>query len=286
MNQPIHSRLRVLSAVAVSVLAAVAWMGSAGAGDIMVPDAGKSQTIDQIRDQGELRVGIAVQVPWLGQDPNTGQYFGASYEVGQRVAQEIGVPIKPISSGWDVIVAGLQGNQFELAIAPLFGTEKRRKVIDFVEYTASGTCYAVLEDNDKVNTLDDMNQKSVRIGTYTGTGTEHIIVAKYTDATINSVVQQVAGATRVEDLLTKRIDVAPFDHPLAFVLAEEYPQIKIIPGGPEHCVNNVDLPTAISMGLNYGDPEFKKFLEAVVVDMKSQIEASIVKFSATKYMKQ
>ena len=109
MNQPIHSRLRVLSAVAVSVLAAVAWMGSASAGDIMVPDAGKSQTIDQIRDQGELRVGIAVQVPWLGQDPNTGQYFGASYEVGQRVAQEIGVPIKPISSGWDVIVAGPSG---------------------------------------------------------------------------------------------------------------------------------------------------------------------------------
>lgn len=51
------------------------------AGEVMVPAAGKSPTIDQIKEQGELRVGVAVAVPWLGQDPSNGQYFGASYEV-------------------------------------------------------------------------------------------------------------------------------------------------------------------------------------------------------------
>ena len=101
----------------------------------MVPAAGKSATIDQIVSQGELRVGVAVAVPWLGQDPSNGQYFGASYEVGQRIAQVLGVGIKPVSSGWDVIIAGIQGNQFEIAIAPLFATDKRKEVVDFVNYT-------------------------------------------------------------------------------------------------------------------------------------------------------
>ena len=259
--------------------------GVALAGEVMVPAAGKSATIDQIVSQGELRVGVAVAVPWLGQDPSNGQYFGASYEVGQRIAQVLGVGIKPVSSGWDVIIAGIQGNQFEIAIAPLFATDKRKEVVDFVNYTRAGTCYVVLKDGG-INTLEDMNKESVTIGTWTGTGTEHGIREKYDKATINSIVQSVSGATRIEDVLTKRVDVAPIDDAQAFVVAEEFPQVKVIPGGPEHCVNNSDIPFPIGMAFNYGDAEFKSFLEAVVADMQPQIDAAIVKYSSTAYMKQ
>ena len=258
---------------------------SAIAGDIMVPMEGKSVLVDQIKANGEMRVGVAIAPPWLGQDPNTGQYFGAAFEIGQRIAMELGVDITPVSSGWDVIIAGIQGNQFELAIAPLFATEKRRKVVDFVNWTEAGTCYIVLQDSP-IMTYEDMNQPGVRIGTYTGTGTEHGIVDKYTEATIDSIVQQVSGAHRIEDVLTGRIDVAPIDDALAFVMAAEYPEIRIIPESPEHCINNSDIPFPIGMAFNYGDPEFKSMLEAIVADMQDQIAASMVKYSDPQYIKQ
>ena len=148
-----------------------------------------------------------------------------------------------------------------------------------------GTCYVVLKDGG-INTLEDMNKESVTIGTWTGTGTEHGIREKYDKATINSIVQSVSGATRIEDVLTKRVDVAPIDDAQAFVVAEEFPQVKVIPGGPEHCVNNSDIPFPIGMAFNYGDAEFKSFLEAVVADMQPQIDAAIVKYSSAAYMKQ
>ncbi len=258
---------------------------SAIAGDIMVPMEGKSVLVDQIKANGEMRVGVAIAPPWLGQDPNTGQYFGAAFEIGQRIAMELGVDITAVSSGWDVIIAGIQGNQFELAIAPLFATEKRRKVVDFVNWTEAGTCYIVLQDSP-IMTYEDMNQPGVRIGTYTGTGTEHGIVDKYTEATIDSIVQQVSGAHRIEDVLTGRIDVAPIDDALAFVMAAEYPEIRIIPESPEHCINNSDIPFPIGMAFNYGDPEFKSMLEAIVADMQDQIAASMVKYSDPQYIKQ
>ena len=258
---------------------------SAIAGEIMVPMEGKSALVDQIKENGEMRVGVAIAPPWLGQDPNTGQYFGAAFEIGQRIAMELGVDITPVSSGWDVIIAGIQGNQFELAIAPLFATEKRRKVVDFVNWTAAGTCYIVLKDSP-IMTFEDMNQPGVRIGTYTGTGTEHGIVDKYTEATIESIVQQVSGAHRIEDVLTGRIDVAPIDDALAFVMAAEYPEIRIIPESPDYCINNSDIPFPVGMAFNYGDPEFKAMLEAVVADMQDQIEASMVKYSDPQYIKQ
>ena len=258
---------------------------SAVADDIMAPMEGESAIIDQIKGNGEMKVGVAIAPPWLGQDPNTGQYFGAAFEIGQRVAMELGVDITPVSSGWDVIIAGIQGNQFELAIAPLFATEKRRKVVDFVNWTEAGTCYIVLQDSP-IMTFEDMNQPGVRIGTYTGTGTEHGIVDKYPEATIDSIVQQVSGAHRIEDVLTKRIDVAPIDDALAFVMAAEYPEIRIIPESPEFCINNSDIPFPIGMAFNYGDPAFKTFLEAVVADMQDQIAASLVKYSDPQYIKQ
>ena len=258
---------------------------SAIAGEIMVPMEGKSALVDQIKENGEMRVGVAIAPPWLGQDPNTGQYFGAAFEIGQRIAMELGVEITPVSSGWDVIIAGIQGNQFELAIAPLFATPKRREVVDFVNWTAAGTCYIVLKDSP-IMTFEDMNQPGVRIGTYTGTGTEHGIVAKYTEATIESIVQQVSGAHRIEDVLTGRIDVAPIDDALAFVMAAEYPEIRIIPESPDYCINNSDIPFPVGMAFNYGDPEFKAMLEAIVADMQGQIEASMVKYSDPQYIKQ
>jgi ABC-type amino acid transport substrate-binding protein len=258
---------------------------SAIAGDIMVPMEGKSALIDQIKENGEMRVGVAIAPPWLGQDPNTGQYFGPAFEIGQRIAMELGVDISPVSSGWDVIIAGIQGNQFELAIAPLFATEKLLKVVDFANWTAAGTCYIVLKDSP-IMTFEDMNQPGVRIGTYTGTGTEHGIVEKYTEAKIESIVQQVSGAHRVEDVLTGRIDVAPIDDALAFVMAAEYSEIRIIPESADYCINNSDIPFPVGMAFNYGDPEFKTFLEAVVADMQDQIAAALVKYSDPKYIKQ
>ena len=255
------------------------------AGDVMVPGAGKSATIDQIKKQGELRLGVAIAPPWLGQDPNNGQYFGPSFEIGQRVALVLGVDVKTVSSGWDVIIAGIQGNQFEIAIAPLFATEKRKKVVDFVNYLSAGTCYVVLKDGP-LKTLDDLNKAGVRIGTWTGTGTEHGIRDKYTNATIDSIVQSVSGAHRIQDVLTKRVDAAPIDDALAFVIADEYPATSILPGGPENCVKNSDIPFPIGLAFNYGDAEFKNFLQAVVDDMGDDIANSLVKFTDPKYMKQ
>ena len=120
----------------------------------------------------------------------------------------------------------------------------------------------------------------------TGLGYEYGIVAKYTKAKIDSVPQLVSGANRFEDVLTRRIDATWLDSDRALLIARTYPQFKILPGGPEFCIDHPDIPVPIGMAINYGDPEFKKFLEAVVADMKPQIKASLIKHRtiALEYM--
>jgi ABC-type amino acid transport substrate-binding protein len=256
------------------------------AGALEVPAKGVSKTIDKIREQKELRAGVAVSPPYLAQDPNTGKWFGPAEEIGQRVAGLLNVELKLIPTVWSVIIAGLQGNRFEVALAPLFATPKRRQVVDFVNYANPGTCYLVRKDNPKpINTLDDLNHPTVLIGTWTGGGTEQNVLAKYPKAANNSIPMPVSGVHRIEDLLTRRIDVYPFDSSLAGVFAQEYPQFKVIPSGPDGCMKNPDIPAPLGLAFNYGDPGFKKFMEAVVADMTDQIAASTAKYGTVDYLR-
>lgn len=248
-----------------------------------VPAAGQSPTIDKIKADGKLRVGVAIAWPWLGQDPKTGNYIGAAADLGEAIAKTLGVKLEYVPSGWDVIVAGLQARQFELALAPLFASPKRKAVIDFANYTEGGTCYIVLKTNDKIKSVDDLNSPDVVTGTFTGTGTEQEFVKKYTKAKISSVIQPPGGGTRVLEVINGRIAAAAFDSPIALALESKYPQIKIVPEAHD-CIAHPDIPIPIGVGFNKGDPAFAKFMTDITAKMKPEMDKTIEKYSTLEFL--
>ena len=258
--------------------------GPAWAQGVPVPTKGQSPAIDRIRESGTLRAGAATALPWLGQNPTTHEFFGPSVEMGKDLADMLGVKLVLIPSGYDTIIAGLQANQFDITIAALSATEKRKQVVDFVNYTIAGTCYAVLKDNTKVNTLEDLNQPFVSIGTWTGTGTEQVVKQKYTMATLNSVVMPVPGSNRMAEVIEKRIDAATLDSPRALLVVHQFPQLKIIPDGPDECIAHPDLPVPIGIAIVKADPAFEAWLTAAVAQLQGKIDAAITKYSSLDYM--
>jgi len=272
-------RFLIAAAAATSVLL----LGAAPGLAQEVPAPGQSPTIDKIKADGTLRVGVAIAWPWLGQDPKTGKYIGAAADLGERIAQTLGVKLEYVPSGWDVIVAGLQARQFELALAPLFASPKRKAVIDFANYTEGGTCYIVLKSNTKINSLADLNSPDVTTGTFTGTGTEQEFVKKYTKAKISSVVQPPGGGTRVLEVINGRIAAAAFDSPLALALESKYPQIKVVPEARE-CIAHPDIPIPIGVGFNKGDPAFVYYKAAITEKMKPEMEKTIEKYSTLEFL--
>ena len=257
---------------------------SASPAAIAVPAPGESPAIDKILANGTLRAGVAIAPPWLLQDPATMEYYGPAADVIERIGEELGVPVEYVDSGWDVLIAGLQSDKFDLTAAPMFATPARMEVIDFVNYTSAGTCYFTKADNAEINSLEDLNSGDVTIVTFTGTGTEEGIREKYPEATINSIVQPPGGQPPIEDVLAGRADVGPFDSPLAIFLAQQYPDLKIIPQDPEYCIANADIPFPIGMGFNKNDPAFTAFLQSVVDAMQEDLDAAILEYSDPKYM--
>src|SRR4030081_3498774 len=69
-------RMACRFAIAVMTAVGVYAMASAPAAAGEPPAKGKSPIIDRIRDSGTMRVGINVALPWLGQNPQTREFFG------------------------------------------------------------------------------------------------------------------------------------------------------------------------------------------------------------------
>ena len=246
------------------------------------PAKGESAIVDKIRENGKLRAGIAVAPPWLLQNPATNEYFGPAIDVGKKLAEDLGVPIEFVDSGWDVMVAGIQADKFDMAIAPLFASPKRKEVIDFVTYTSAGTCYFVKKGYDKVKTLDDLNNPDITTVTYTGTGNEEGFKTKYPKAGIRSIIAPPGSQPPYEEILTGRGDVGIIDSPMAIVIEEKYPDLSVI-GGANECIANPDFPYPIGLGFNKKDPVFTAYLQSIVDGMQTQIDESILKFSASEY---
>jgi polar amino acid transport system substrate-binding protein len=248
-----------------------------------VPGPGQSRTIDAIKLRGSIRVGINVALPWLGQSPSTREFFGPAMEIGSEIAKQLGVPLSMSTAASDVIIAGLQANQYDLALAPLFATPRRMEVVDFVNWTIAGQCYAVLSDSP-IRSLEDLDNPNVTIGTWSGTGADQAIKDKYKKPRYNSVVMAVGGSNRMEEVLAKRIDVATLDSARAHLVAHQFPQLRIVPGPPDVCIKNPDVPTPIGMAFAKGDPALAKFLSQLVEEMKPRIEASLARHSSLEFM--
>ena len=255
---------------------------SVAAGGAQAP--ADSETVKRIKAAGKLVGGIGQVLPWTGLDKTTNQYFGATVLIATEVAKRIGVPLELKAVGNDIVVQEVAAGNIDLALYPLYTNPTRLEVIDMVPWSYGGFCYLTLKTYDKVNKLEDLNNKDVRLQAFTGFPFfEDVIHKKYPNLTL--VYRPAVGDTDngVADILAGRADVATVDNPLVFAFLAEYPQLKSIPD-PETCLNDPDVPTAIAIGSPKGDAAFSKFLADLYAEMAAPIKAELQKYADPKYI--
>jgi polar amino acid transport system substrate-binding protein len=276
------SRTRFLGSFAAAGVA-LAMMSMSATAEVAVPAKGASPIIDKILANGKLRAGVIVAPPNLLQDPSSGNYFGPSIDIANKLGEVIGVPVELVETSWDVAVAGLQADKFDINIAPLFATAKRKEVVDFVNYAQEGMCYFARKDDDRLKTVADINQEGIRLLVQTGTSPAETAKTDFPKATVMSKPQPPGGGQFYEDILTNRADAAPVESSFAKVTVRAQRDLKIIPPVDE-CLANPPNPSDIGIAFNKGDPVFTEFLQAIVDEMRPQLKAETLKYSEPEYL--
>ena len=98
---------------------------------------GGGSTLERLRDQGFVAVGLANEIPF-GFVDDTGEPAGQSPAVAQAVFEELGVPeIQASPVSWDGLIPGLNANRFDALAAGVFITPERCEQVAFTEPTAT-----------------------------------------------------------------------------------------------------------------------------------------------------
>lgn len=130
-------------------------------------------TWEEVREAGELRCGAAIATPYVMKNPRTNEYAGFFVEMCRGFADHLGVDATFVDTNWDNLVAGVQSERWDLAMA-LNQTPEREKAVSFSEPVSNyEVSFLYNKENPKfsdgVTNLEDIDQENITIALMSGT---------------------------------------------------------------------------------------------------------------------
>ena len=234
---------RAAAALLAVAFAALAFAGSAAA----------QSTMQQIKQKGELRIGVTPGEPWFFKDPASGAWSGIGYAMGQQVAKDLGVKLVPVETTWGNSIAAIQANQIDVMFV-LDATDERKKAVDFPDAPFFWYAQGVLmKDGMNVKSWADLDREDVKIAVTLGTAPDRELTKRLTKAKIERF-QNMDEA--IAAFYSGRVDGASFYHPALVMQQARVKKGKIFI--PEPVV-----ALATSAGIRReDDKQFRDFLSA------------------------
>ena len=223
----------------------------------------------QIQERGEIIIAMeGTWAPWTYHDEND-ELVGFDVEVGQQIAEALGVEATFVEGEWDGLLAGLDAGRYDIMINGVDITEERAEAYDFSDpYAYNRTAVIVSGDNTDITSMEDLE-------------------GKHTANTISSTYAEVAeqyGAevTGVDDLnqtfellLSGRIDATLNAEVTYYDYMEAHPDanIKIA------CLD----PEATQVAIPFRKEETASLREAVNQALTDMRESGVLTELSEKY---
>jgi cystine transport system substrate-binding protein len=118
------------------------------------------ENLAAIKSAGALKIGTeGTYAPFTYHDAD-GKLVGFDVEIGEAVAEKLGVKAEFLEGKWDGLIAGLDANRYDTVINQVGITEERKKKYDFSEpYIASKAVLIVRADDDSIKGFSDLKGK-------------------------------------------------------------------------------------------------------------------------------
>jgi polar amino acid transport system substrate-binding protein len=134
--------------------------GSGGGGSVTAQKDPKiaAEVPASVKKKGTLTVAAdASYAPNEFQQPGQNKVIGMDPDLGQALAQVMGLKVKVQNATFDSIIPGLAAHKYDLGMSSFTDTKDRQKTVDFVTYFNAGTSFYVkASGGPTINTLADL----------------------------------------------------------------------------------------------------------------------------------
>jgi polar amino acid transport system substrate-binding protein len=128
-----------------------------------VDAAAAAQVPAQYKSKGTLTIAAdASYAPNEFTAQGSGAIIGMDVDLGNAIAQTLGMKATFVNASFDGILAGIQAGRYDLGMSSFTDTKEREQTVDFVNYFTAGTSTMVVKCNPKgIKTATDLCGKKV-----------------------------------------------------------------------------------------------------------------------------
>lgn len=220
-----------------------------------------------IKAKGEIVAAIMPNYPPMDfKDPATNTLTGLDYDLGNALAERLGVKIKWQETGFEQMINALTTDRVDMVMSGMTDTVERQASVTFVDYFTSGPQFYTLQKNKDFNEIIDLCGKKVGTSRRTTFPAE---IAEWSKANCEAagkpainVIGTEGSADARAQLRQSRIDAAmQGSETLSYLKTQEKDMYK-----------TVGLPISVQftgLGVSKKKPELS---EAVKVALQSMID--------------
>jgi len=116
--------------------------------------------LERIKAKGEITIAMeGTWAPWTYHDAND-NLVGFDVEIGQAIADKLGVKARFIEGEWDGLLAGLESGRYDIMINGVDITPERAKKYEFsTPYAYNRTAVIVRENDNSISSMADLAGK-------------------------------------------------------------------------------------------------------------------------------
>lgn len=220
---------------------------------LVVSNIACADQLDEIQKSGTLRVGTTGDYKPFSYYDGT-NYAGYDIDVAKHLAAQLGVKLTLVRTTWKGLLTDLNQDKYDIAMGGITRNMQRQLNAEQTQgYMTFGKCFLVAKGKaEQYNTLEKVNQTSVRVGINIGGTNEkfaeqHLPHASFTRFENNLDVPKAVAAGKVDVMVTEtpeglfyqvtdlRLEAVRCDTP--FTKAEF---AYLIPKGEQRLLNTVN----------------------------------------------
>lgn len=130
------------------------------------PQAG--EVLDRVMENKVMVMSTDPEYPPQSSLDANNDFVGFDIDVGKEIASRLGVEIKFVTPGWDVITAGKWAGRWDLSVGSMAPTAERKQVLDFpAVYYYTPASLVVHQDNSSISAPADAGGKQIGVGVAT-----------------------------------------------------------------------------------------------------------------------
>lgn len=183
----------------------------------------------QVKDKGELRVGLEGTYPPFSFQDERGKLTGFEVEFAEQLAQHLGVKAKLQPTKWDGMLASLDSKRIDVVINQVTISDERKKKYDFsTPYTISGVQALTMKAKaGSISKPEDLAGKKVGVGL--GSNYEQWLRDNVKGVDIRTYDDD---PTKYQDLRSGRLDAILVDRLAALDLVKKTGDTMAVAGAP------------------------------------------------------